>query len=260
MAFPRNPEHFWPVLWGGAALALVAVLVLERQYGRSTAEEGPRAPARVAEAKLLPPFRLADAQAGGETLARPLFVPGRRPSPPATAEAGKIKRGQFLLQGTTLVGSLHIAFLKELSSGTVHRVEKGGEIKGMKLEEVSAEEVVLKAGDDVETLPLVVAKAAGTPATAAAAVERGPFSAPEAPPKAAEPADAAKAAAPAAAAPATGTVAPAKPAAGPATSGGRLAAPRSRLTAEEIAARRANRATPTPRTPSTPAPGAQPQN
>ena len=26
MAFPRNPEHFWPLLWGGAALALVAAL------------------------------------------------------------------------------------------------------------------------------------------------------------------------------------------------------------------------------------------
>jgi hypothetical protein len=253
MAFPRNPEHFWPLLWGGAALALVAALVLEHQYGRSTAGEGPRAPARIADAKLLPPFRVAEVQADAETVTRPLFVPGRRPSPPATADAGTIKRGQFLLQGTTLVGPLQIAFLKEVSSGTVHRVEKGGEIKGMKLAQVSPEQVVLKAGEDTETLLLVVAKAAGTPvapAAAAANVERGPFSAPEALPKAAEPADATKAAAPAAA----------TPAAGAASTGSRLAAPRSRLTAEEIAARRANRAAPTRRAPAAPAPGAQPQN
>jgi hypothetical protein len=256
MAFPRRPEHFWPLVWGGAALALVAVLALEHQYGRSSAGEGPRAPARVVEARLLPPFRVADAQAGGETLARPLFVPGRRPSPPATAEAGTIKRGQFLLQGTTLVGPLHIAFLKEVASGTVHRVEKGGEINGMKLAEVSAEKVVLRAGEDTETLPLVVAKAAA-PSAPAAAVGGGPFAAPEAPPKAAEPADAAKAAAaPARAA----TPAPATPAERSSATEGRLAVPRARLTPEEIAARRASRATPAPRAPTTPAQGAQPQN
>ncbi len=120
-------------------------------------------------------------QAGAETITRPLFVPGRRPAPVATAEAGAMKRGQFLLQGTALVDSIHIAFLKEVGSGTVHRVAKGEEIKGMKLTEVSAEKVVLKVGDDAETLPLVVAKTAGAPA---AAGERGPFAGPETPAKA----------------------------------------------------------------------------
>ncbi|HEX5629204.1 MAG TPA: hypothetical protein VFX72_06490 [Usitatibacteraceae bacterium] len=251
MAFPRNPEHFWPLLWGGAALALVAALVLEHQYGRSTAGEGPRAPARVAEAKLLPPFRVAEVQADAETITRPLFVPGRRPSPPATVDAGTMKRGQFLLQGTVLVDSVHIAFLKEVGSGTVHRVAKGEEIKGMKLAEVSAERVVLKVGEDAETLPLVVAKTAGAPPAAAAAAERGPFAGAEAPAKASE------AAAAPAAPPAAAVAAPAEAATAAAR---RTPVPRARPTPEEIAARRANRPTRPSRTPSAPAPGAQPQN
>jgi hypothetical protein len=251
MAFPRNPEHFWPLLWGGAALALASALVLENQYGRSTAGQGPRLPARVMEAKLLPPFRVADAQAGAETITRPLFVPGRRPAPPATAEAGAIKRGQFLLQGTALVDSVHIAFLKEVGSGTVHRVAKGEEIMGMKLTEVSAEKVVLKAGEDAETLPLIVAKTAGAPV---AAGERGPFSGPETPAKTPESANA----------PATpakpASAAPAEPVEAAPASARRTPAPRVRLTPEEIAARRANRPTRTPRAPNAPASGAQPQN
>ena len=249
MAFPRNPEHLWPLLSAGAALALAAALVLENRYGRSTAGEGARAPARVVEAKLLPPFRVADAQSGAETINRPLFVPGRRPAPPATAEAGAMKRGQYTLQGTVLVDDVHIAFLKETGSGTVHRVAKGEEINGMKLAEVSAERVVLKVGEDAETLPLVVAKSAGTPV---AAVERGPFAGPEAPAKPHEAAPTAAAAKPAASTP------PAPPAeAAPATAR-KTPAPRVRLTPEEIAARRANRPTRPQRTPASPASSAQP--
>jgi len=175
----QKPRHLWPFLWGGIALGLVAVLVLENQFGQSAAGQGPRAPARVAEAKLLPAFRLPpEQQAGAETLARPLFVPGRRPSPPAaSAGEGAIKKGQFILQGTTIVGPLSIALLMEVSSRKIHRVEKGSEIMGMTLQEISAEQVVLKAGGDSETLTLQVAKGQGT---APAAVQSGPFGSPPA--------------------------------------------------------------------------------
>jgi hypothetical protein len=179
MAMTQKPRHLWPFLWGGIALGLVAVLVLENQFGQSTAGQGPRAPARVAEAKLLPAFRLPpEQQAGAETLARPLFVPGRRPSPPAaSAGEGAIKKGQFILQGTTIVGPLSIALLMEVSSRTIHRVERGAELKGMTVADISAEKVVLKAGGDSETLTLQVAKGKGT---AAAAVQSGPFGSPPA--------------------------------------------------------------------------------
>ncbi len=249
MAFPSKPEHFWPVVWGGVAAALAATLVLEHQYGRSTAGEGPRPPARVAEAKLLPPFRVPlDAQAGGETLARPLFVPARRPAPAATAGPGSIKRGQYVLQGTTIVGSVRIAFLKEVTTGTVHRVEKGGQIEGMTLEEVAPEKVVLRAGDDSESLPLLVAKGAGAPA---AAVERGPFGSAAPGPATPVPGMPAE--------PAPGATGAAKPVVvPPATAAGRVAMPaaarpatqpsadESGLTPEEIIRRR--RAVPRPQT------------
>lgn len=170
----KNSDHFWPLVWAVTSIVLGGVLVLESEFGRSGAGTGPRGPARVAEAKLLPAFRLApESQAGAQTLERPLFVPGRRPAPAAaSAGSGAIRKGQLILQGTTLVGSLSIAMLKEVSTGVVHRVEKGGEILGMTLAEIAAEQVVLKAGGDTETLALVVAKGSGN---AVAAVERGPF-------------------------------------------------------------------------------------
>lgn len=197
MSLMRKPDHFLPLFWAAIALVLVGVLVLEDQFGRPTAGEGPRGPARIAEARLLPAFRLQqDTLAGAQTVERPLFVPGRRSAPAAVgAGPGTMKKGQLVLQGTTLVGALSIAMLKDVATGTVHRVEKGGEILGMTLAEISAEQVVLKAGDDTETLALLVNKGAGS---ASAAVERGPFgssAAHAAPPPAGSPAPAAPAAA-----------------------------------------------------------------
>ena len=244
MAFPKKPEHFWPILWGVVALALAAALVLENQFGRSTAGEGPRPPAKVAEAKLLPPFRLTPEQlAGNETVERPLFVPSRRPSPPAVAGPGSIKRGLFVLQGTTIVGSLRIALLKEISSGIIHRVEMGGKVLGMTLAEVAPEQVVLQSGDDSEKLLLVVAKGAGSPA---AAMEQGPFARSTAPAASAAGAPAAAGSAGPSAKPA-GAADPFTGATPPSATSNRPAAPYVRLpgsatgqpeTPEEMIARR----------------------
>lgn len=179
MVFSSKPEHFWPLLWGGACIALAAVLVAENRLGQPSAGEGRRAPARVVEAKLLPAFRLPpEQQAGNEMLARPLFVPGRRPAPVAASAGGAMKKGQFVLQGTTITGALSIAMLKEVATGVVHRVEKGRDLQGMTLAEVAPEHVVLRAGDDSETLMLVVAKGVGN---ATAAIQQGPFASPGAP-------------------------------------------------------------------------------
>lgn len=174
----KKPEHFWPLLWGAVCALLAAVLVLEVVFGGVDTGQGARVPARVVEAKLLPPFALPpEAQLGAETVSRPLFMPGRRPAPPAaTAEAGVMKKGQFLLQGTTVVGDLAIAMLKEIATGKTHRVAKGGKLLDMTLSEVAPTHAVLTLGGDSETLPLLVAKGSGVPA--AAAVPSGPFAAP----------------------------------------------------------------------------------
>lgn len=241
MRFVNKPEYFWPLVWSVTSLVLVGVLVFELEFGRSTAGEGPRGPARVAEARLLPAFRLTpETLAGAQTLQRPLFVPGRRPAPAGDGgSSGVIKKGQLVLQGTTLDGALSIAMLKEISTGMVHRVEKGGDILGMTLAEVSAEQVVLKAGDDSETLPLLVATGTGN---AAAAIERGPFGSPGGP---------APVASPPAASPPAGAPVPTVPGALTAPGPARGAAPRAAsvnprlaspgsdaMTPEEIIARR----------------------
>ena len=87
-ALLRKPEYFWPTLWGALAIAMAGVLALEFAFGDVETGQGPRAPAKVVDAKLLPPFTLPpEAQAGTETVDRPLFVPGRRPAPPAATAA-----------------------------------------------------------------------------------------------------------------------------------------------------------------------------
>ena len=113
----RKPEHFWPLLWGGVCVVLAGVLAAELTLGEVAAGKGPRAPAKAAEAKLLPAFALApEIQAGSETTGRPLFVPGRRPAPPAAGNGAEtLKKGQFVLQGTTIVGDLSFAMLKEVA-------------------------------------------------------------------------------------------------------------------------------------------------
>lgn len=174
----RKTEHFWPLVWGVVCIVLAGVIAAELTLGEVEAGKGPRAPAKAAEAKLLPAFVLAaDAQAGGETTSRPLFVPARRPAPPAaSADAGTMKKGQFLLQGTTVIGDLSFAMLKEVASGKLYRVQKGEKLNDFTLAEVGATHAVLTLGSDSETVPLLVAKATGAPAPGS---DRGPFAAPE---------------------------------------------------------------------------------
>jgi hypothetical protein len=214
----------------------VTALVLENRFGRSTAGEGPRPPANIAEAKLLPPFKLQpDPMAAAQTLERPLFVPSRRAAPPAEGGSGAMRKGQFILQGTTVVGGLCIALLKEVSTGTVHRVEKGGEIQGMqgmKVADVTPQQVVLTAGGDSETLLLLVARTTGD---AAAAMERGPFDSSPAPAAAGSARPSAPGSASPVAAPASSASTPAQSASAPAPA---PAASRPAMTPEEIISRR----------------------
>jgi len=169
----RKPEYFWPLLWGTVSVALAGALAAEYFLGGPDAGKGSRQPAKVADARILPPFTLPpEAPGGSETEARPLFVPGRRPAPPAApVDAVVMRKGQFLLQGTTVIGDLSFAMLKEIANGRIHRVPKGGKVQDMTLTEVGPTSAVLTLGSDSETLVLLVAKGSGQPA----ASDRGPF-------------------------------------------------------------------------------------
>jgi len=136
-----------------AAIVLAAIIGVETGFGSRLGASVPRGvsrPASPQELKLLPSLAAVNAETQyPETTSRPLFVPLRRPAPPAeAAAAGTLKRGQFVLQGVTIAGDTRIALLKEKSTGRVHRVEKGHELNGMKLAEVSPESVTLAQGNE----------------------------------------------------------------------------------------------------------------
>lgn len=155
MPMTGKPVGLWVA--AGASALLATVLILEDRYGRVEAPEGPWPAARVAEANLLP-TPVAVPAAESDTVERPLFVPSRRPPPPApVAPPVRVAKDQFQLQGTIVVKGLDIALLKEKQSGKVVRVEKGALVSDMTLAEVYPDRVVLRAGEDSETLLLTVA-------------------------------------------------------------------------------------------------------
>jgi hypothetical protein len=110
---------------------------------------------------LLPEYKIVGGvEARKDTVDRVLFNPTRRPAPPATATAAAqstMKRGQYTLTGTTMVGSVATAFLKEVNGGKSRSVRKGDTLDGVLVAEVAPDRVRLKQGDDFEDLPLKVA-------------------------------------------------------------------------------------------------------
>ncbi len=126
-----------------------------------------------ADAKLLPSLsNIGVEQAYPETVARPLFIPTRRPAPEAPAAAqGALQRGQYVLQGTFVVGDSRIAIVREKSSGKAIRIERGKDFNGMKVVAIEKEAVTLGVGNDEEKLVLNVIK----PPAPATGTPQGPF-------------------------------------------------------------------------------------
>ena len=182
-----------------ALLALLAVGILviigfETGFGSRLTHPVASAPPKaavVAEAKLVPPVvAQAPEQSYPEMAARPLFTPTRRPAPVEPA-AGKpaFTRGQFVLQGVIVVGDQRTALLKEKTSGKVHRVDRGQDVNGIKVEAVEPTEVTLTMNGEREKVALVVQRP-GDPATRTAApapvadpTQQGPFTPPAAQPQ-----------------------------------------------------------------------------
>ena len=159
-----------------AAVLLVAVIGFETGFG---ARLGPAIPAGVSkpaapyEAKLLPALAASDPERSyPEMAARPLFVPLRRPAPPAEpVQQANLKRGLYTLQGVTIAGDTRIALLREKSTGHIVRAEKGKDLNGMKIAEVNPDSVTLAVGSEQEVIALQVVKPTPGPITAPG----GPF-------------------------------------------------------------------------------------
>lgn len=219
------------------AAVLVGIIGMETGFGTRLKPVVPMGVSKRAtpyEAKLLPaPAPIDPGATYTEMVARPLFIPTRRPAPPAEPAAeATFKRGQYVLQGIIIAGGTKIAMLREKATGKVLRVEEGHEVAGMKLAEVKPESVTLAAGKEQEVLPLQVLKQpAGTPHA-----PEGPFTAQGAPRNPVAPPPAPGAPVPAAPGPSFGP-----PREGPSANPAAGAVPEATtrpLTPEELLARR----------------------
>lgn len=178
------------------AVALLVVIGFETGFGTRLRPAPPPVSGGTSptvDARVLPTLAATvPEQTYPESVARPLFVPSRRPAPPApaAAAASTMPKGTLTLQGVTIAGNTRIAMLREKQSGRIHRVEQGRQVNGMSVAQIDADRVVLRMGDDQETVPLLVSKAGGpgapgVPAPAPVAAG-GPF-APASPPGAPQP-------------------------------------------------------------------------
>ncbi len=128
-----------PLVVALAALCAVLAVVVVVELATIGRPSGAAVPRKVAagEAKLLPSVAtVSPEQAYPETAARPLWVPTRRPAPPAAAQQAAVARGQYTLQGVTIAGGTRIALLREKTSGRIHGVEQGKDVGGMQVAEV----------------------------------------------------------------------------------------------------------------------------
>jgi hypothetical protein len=152
------------LVWGIPFAVVVAALGYESDWGRDVTPDGP-APAKAgpspAGVALLPEYGISGGvDARRETVDRSLFNPTRRPAPPATPTAQaatQAQHGQYTLTGTTLVGNVATAFLREIKGGKSHTVHAGESLNGVTVAEVKPDVVKLKQGDDVEELRLKIA-------------------------------------------------------------------------------------------------------
>ena len=162
----RGPYALSALIGAGIVVALVAV-GLELEWGnkvRAGAAAKRMEPAKAADAGLLPAFNLPPIDQGfTEAAARPIFVPARRPTPPAPVVqvVSAMRKGQFVLLGTSITKDFgDVALLKEISSNRTHVVRRGDKINGITVDKVEAHRVVLKEGAESEDVDI---KTQGSP-------------------------------------------------------------------------------------------------
>lgn len=158
-ALLRGPYLFSTLVAAGIVLTLVAI-GLETDWGRAghfVPVVKRMAPARIADAGLLPAFSLAPIdQVSPQAGERPLFVPTRRPAPVAVAsQASAMRKGQFLLQGTSITKDFgDVAMLKEVATNRSYVVRKGEQLNGITVDKVEPSGVLLKQGEETEDLAI----------------------------------------------------------------------------------------------------------
>ena len=123
------------IVWLVPFAAVIAAIGIETDWGRSFNRDAPApsvTPPQPVAVALLPEYRIdGGTEARRETVDRVLFNPTRRPAPPASQAAGSasaMKRGQYTLTGTTVVGNVATAFLREVNGGKSRSVHQGDKL------------------------------------------------------------------------------------------------------------------------------------
>ncbi len=105
----------------------------------------------------LPEFGLPAQEAGfPELLARPLFTISRRFPAVAQGAPSVMKKGQFVLVGVLLAQPQQAALLRDVQTHKTETVALGGSVRGLMLEKVAPDRVVLRQGEEMEELTLDV--------------------------------------------------------------------------------------------------------
>nr|WP_295772481.1 hypothetical protein [Rhodoferax sp.] len=154
--------------------------------------------------KVLPEFKLPDAESGfPELVPRSLFA-GNRRSMTAARKGGQsvMKKGQFMLVGVLITPKQRSALLRDVQTNKTETVALVGVVRGMTLGEVESSRVVLRQGAETEELALNVQTGPKPPNVAQAqamAIPPPPTAPPASAPSAPVPARAASANSPASA-------------------------------------------------------------
>jgi hypothetical protein len=162
----RVEAGFWLII----LVSLAAGIGIETDWGRQMqwpVKQIAELPPEFPKPALAEPYRLPPSDQYPEITARPIFVVTRRPPPtppPAAPPKPSMKRDQFVLMGTTVVGASKFAFLVEKAGNKSRVVAEGKEINGIMVREIAADRVVLSQYDDTEVLVLMTRKPPpGTP-------------------------------------------------------------------------------------------------
>ena len=157
----------WLALGGLAALALFWQVRYPPQPPVVRSAPPPELPA----APPLEPFRLAPPGYYNPITARPLFIADRRPEPPPPPEDAALPEKpppgpeqKFMLFGVMIAPGAQAALLRlEEPGAKTARVKVGDMIGEWRLDQISAEGVVLRKGEETREVPLSRPRKAGKP-------------------------------------------------------------------------------------------------
>lgn len=170
----RAEAGMWIILFAG----LIVGIGVESDWGRKTEWSSalPETPAAAfVRPTLTEPYQLPAPDTFLETTLRPLFLPTRRPAPKLPdIPKQAMKKGQFILAGTLIIGEVKFAQLIEIAGGRTHMIAEGKEVNGIAVRQVAPTSVVLSQYDETEVVPLQPPQAAHKGGAAKAPPPGGP--------------------------------------------------------------------------------------